>query len=368
MKICFVTTGDVSVMATMKRSTGMAESLIRLGNVVSIIALDCPANRERFSYECPNAKILYFSKASVTREQQQKKDLLHLEAPDLVYVASLGFRNWLHRFNINTPNTRCVVEHSELTSSIKNFSHSRRWAYRFLEFLCPFIYDGQVVASKYLYNHFLNSILTKGAEKILYSPYAFNKNILVLDKVKLRSLREEYKGQKVVLYMGTLRGNYGFFDLIEAAIILKKQNINLRLLVIGGGSHKDLGMAMVKKKKLDKVVKFLGYVQEEDLGMYFKIADVFVSPLYNTTQDWARCPGKLFMYYPFNRPIVTCRVGEALELLPDNEYFYNEGSASDMADKIQKGLDSNIVISRCDVSQHEWKARSQDLITWSQKL
>jgi len=165
-----------------------------------------------------------------------------------------------------------------------------------------------------------------------------------------------------------LRGNYGFFDLIEAAIILKKQNINLRLLVIGGGSHKDLGMAMVKKKKLDKVVKFLGYVQEEDLGMYFKIADVFVSPLYNTTQDWARCPGKLFMYYPFNRPIVTCRVGEALELLPDNEYFYNEGSASDMADKIQKGLDSNIVISRCDVSQHEWKARSQDLITWSQKL
>ena len=61
MKIFFVTYGDITLAATMKRATGMAEHLIDLNNKVSIIALDCDANRKRFKKECPNANILYFN-------------------------------------------------------------------------------------------------------------------------------------------------------------------------------------------------------------------------------------------------------------------------------------------------------------------
>ena len=364
MEIYFVTSGDISIVATMKRSVSMAEHLIKLKNRVTIIALDCKANRERIEYECPNAKIIYFNDSGPFGEKRQKKEIIKRNNPDLVYVSSISFRNWIHKFNTQTKDTRYIVEHSELTSMIKGFSYARRAVYRMFEFACNFIYDGQVVASRYLYNHFTKYMSSEKKRTVLYSPYAFNKNIYKFDKDKYKLLQVKYEKCKIVLYMGTLRENYGFFDLISAANILTQKGEKAKILFIGGGAHKNRGIEMVEKNKLREVVEFLGYVKEEDLGLYFKLADVFVSPLYDTVQDWARCPGKLFMYYAFNKPIVTCRVGEAIELLPDNEYFYESGDDSDMANKITKGLNSSVNYSTDEIKNQEWRSRVGSLNDW----
>jgi glycosyltransferase involved in cell wall biosynthesis len=365
MKIFFITSGDISIVATMKRATGMAEYLIALNNEVSIIALDCDANRKRFQYECPNANILYFNDGNSVYEQKQKKRLIEKGGPDLVYVSSVGFRNWIHKFNGSHSNTKYVVEHSELTSMISHFSIFRRGAYLLLEYLCQFIYDGQIVSSKYLYNHFTKKITSKNKEKVLYNPYGFNKNIFEVDNDKYYPLQKKNQGYKVVLYMGTLRENYGFLDLINAGEILNQQDQKFKILIIGNGAHKQIGVELVQKKKLNDIIEFVGFVEEEDLGVYFKLADVFISPLNDTIQDWARCPSKLFMYSAFSKPVVTCRIGEALELFHNGNYFYESGNVQDMADKIYKGITTKEDFLKDNSISQEWEVRSKDLYNWA---
>ena len=62
MKICFVTFGNVTDYATLKRATGLAEPLIARGHSVSIVIEDTFDNRARLTFECPNAGIILSSK------------------------------------------------------------------------------------------------------------------------------------------------------------------------------------------------------------------------------------------------------------------------------------------------------------------
>lgn len=367
MKIIFVTYGDITLAATMKRTTGMAEYLTDLNNDVLIIALDCNANRKRFKIECPNAKIIYFKKGNFLYEQKQKKKIIKEEMPDLVYVSSLGIRNWVHKLNSYNPRIKYVVEHSELTSMNKHFSVFRRVVYFILENICKFIYDGQIVASKYLYNHFSKMLSKKNRSKILYSPYGYNTKILKKKNLEYNLLQKKYKGYKIILYMGTLKKNYGFIDLINAGKLLKQKCTNIKILILGNGSDKKEGMELVKKNNLNHIVDFVGFIKEEkNLGIYLKLARVFVSPLNNTIQDWARCPGKLYMYFAFNKPVVTCRIGEALELFPKNNYFYKSGNVQDMSNKIIKALKIKKNLNN-DFKSHDWKTRAKDFYNWSIK-
>ena len=368
MKIFFVTYGDITLAATMKRATGMAEHLIDLNNKVSIIALDCDANRKRFKKECPNANILYFNKGNFLHEQKQKKKFIEDGVPDLVYVSSVGIRNWIHKFNSSNPNTKYVVEHSELTSMNRHFSIFRRGTYLLLEYICKFIYDGQIVASRFLYNHFSKKMTRKNKKNFLYCPYGYNANILKIDNDKYKLLQKKYQGNKVVLYMGTLKKNYGFIDLINAGELLKQQSQNFKILILGSGGDKKKGIELIKKKKLHDIIKFIGFVKEEkNLGIYLKLAKVFISPLNDTIQDWARCPGKLFMYSAFNKPVVTCRIGEALELFPKSDYFYKSGDVRDMSAKIYKALNIKKKIINNNLISHEWSVRAKDFYNWTVK-
>ena len=56
------------------------------------------------------------------------------------------------------------------------------------------------------------------------------------------------------------------------------------------------GGKRVKRKGLESKIIIEGYVPEESLSAYLGAAHAFLCPLRNTTQDWSRCPSKLFVY------------------------------------------------------------------------
>ena len=78
----------------------------------------------------------------------------------------------------------------------------------------------------------------KNKKKILYCPYGYNANILKKDNDKYNLLQKKYQGNKVILYMGTLKKNYGFIDLINAGELLKQQSQNFKILILGNGGDK----------------------------------------------------------------------------------------------------------------------------------
>ncbi|MFV0470005.1 MAG: glycosyltransferase [Dysgonomonas sp.] len=363
MRICFVTVGDVAILATMKRATGMAEPLIKSGHEVAIIALNCENNINRFNLECPHIEYLLFEKGGVISEIKQKRKLIRDWSPELVYVCSIGFRNWIHKYNIPRK-AISIVEHSELSSSISD--NRKKFLSLVLEYLSPMIFDGQLVASRYLEKHYKKGLLNilRNNKPILYSPYAYNPQLMNIKSSFYENLEEKYYGKKVVLYIGGLTLNYGFMDIIRSMEIVYKSRKDIIALIMGSGPDKEIGLEYIKEKQLENCIQLLGYVPETDIASYFKLADAFVSPLFNTIQDKARCPSKLFMYIAFEKPIITCRIGEAIELFGDNGYYYVSGDAEQLAKMITVVVNDSVSKYSIDKSKHTWSYRTQGFLSW----
>lgn len=363
MRICFITTGD---FATIKRATGMANPLIETGNEVSIVALDCEKNRTRFALECPEAAILYFAAGNVKREIAQKKELVKSWQPDVVYICAFVSRNFIHKKNIKTgKKTLFVIEHSELPSAIKTTIWYKKIIAYCLEWSTVFLFDGQILASRYLENLFKNKLKKIGRKQpLLYSPYAYHREVLLSEPFLLDKLQKQYENKKVILYMGTLSINYGFLDILKAAEILNEIRNDFVILIMGAGQHKEMAKKYVAENNLTDFVKLLGYIPEEELSSYFIIADAFISPIFDTVQDKARCPSKLFMYLPFQKPIITCKIGEGKELFGENGYYYQPGSVEELAKLLNQSIDSVDLKYNIDPQNHSWNHRTNEFLNW----
>ncbi len=369
MKIAFVTTGDIQSIATSKRAFGLAEPLIRLGYKVSIIAESTPNNRHRMQQEAPNATPLWFEPCGALKEVQLKREILRVHQADIVYISALGVRNFAwSRSRAKT--SRYMIEHSELASAIKSQSWSRRTVSLVFELLSMYLFDGHIVASRFLEQH-INMGLARLRLKrsVLYSPYAYSASMLVTDPEVTARIRDVSGSRRVLVYMGTLARNYGILDIIEAVGKLRKEMPDLLLFVLGKGRDAVFAEAKVRDLGLEDHVQLEGYVSDEAMPSYLERADVFIAPLYNTIQDIARCPSKLFLYLPFKRPIVTSRIGEADALFGNYEYYFRPGDTEDMARALQNAFgQSKVWNPPWSVDDHSWERRAQEFDAWLRSL
>lgn len=366
MKLCFISHGDVKTLATLKRAFGTAGPLIEAGHQVAIVMADTPFNRHRLALECPDATALFYRGGSARTEVRDKRRLIRQFDPDVVYVCSLGMRNWVARpFRGKRP--IYLVEHSELRSGIAAQPLRRRWFERGIEWCSILLYDGELCASRYL-----EKLFTRMARRIrprlpiFYTPYAYNRQVLESRPVD-PELQARYAGKRVILYMGTLAANYGILDMLSAIRALRQQRDDFVFLILGpGGRHKDIATQMIRDEGMEAYTSMMGYIPEDKLADYLNIANIFISPLYDTVQDWARCPSKLFMYLPFGKPIVTCRIGEALELFGDNGFYYQTGDVPGLTAEVNRALDHAAAGKPCayDPQAHTWHARTRDLLDW----
>lgn len=364
MHICFITHGNIEKIATMKRATGMANYLLEYGHEVTIICSDLPENKERISFECPSVNVEWISANSAFDELKKKNICLKKINPDLVYVCSIGIRNWVRKNK--SLKAYYIVEHSELPSIILDKSKTNRLKELIIEWASVFIFDAQICASRFLEYTFQTRMSKVGKNRpILYSPYAYNEDTLSIKNIPESKCLKNYEGKKVILYMGTLTRNYGFFDMLVSFNNLSKKRDDIILLIMGNGRHREEGIQYIKDNSLDDKIKMLGYVSEADLPHYFSRTDVFLSPLYDTLQDKARCPSKLFMYLPFQKPIVTCAVGEAYELFGHDGFYYEPGNVDSLEESLISALKhTGIAYPKMDLSLHSWRGRTGQFLNW----
>lgn len=195
-KIVFLTIGDISKIATMKRALGMANPMQKLGWDVSIIALDCEENRNRIAMECNSAiNINYYKDTSALKEAKDKTALVNQIKPDFIYICSYSIRNRIIKNLVTTCKPKLLIEYSELLSSIKGVAIARRWMNYYLEIKSIFYSDGLVCASKYLYKYFKvkSALLGKKKNPIMYSPYGYNTDVMSQPKKIFSTLIEIYE-------------------------------------------------------------------------------------------------------------------------------------------------------------------------------
>jgi glycosyltransferase involved in cell wall biosynthesis len=365
-KITFVTLGDISSIATMKRALGMANPLHQLGWDVSIIAMDCEENRKRIQMECDrNIEIRYYRSSGVREEVESKTALVRELRPDYVYFCSFGVRNRIKKGQLKYKPT-IIVEHSELLSSIKNNGFAHKVKATVMEYGSVVYADALVCASKYLVEEYqkYSRQLFKRKMPVLYSPYAYNDEVISAPKIIINELRQKYKGNKVFLYMGTMTRNYGLFTMIDAVEAVIKEHPDFRLLLMGKGRHWEEAKQYATARNLDTNIEFLGYVPEQEISSYFELADAFISPLNNTIQDIARCPSKIYMYLPFNKPVLTCKFGEPVEIFGENGFYFDNLKYESLAALISQLVKGQFIPSRIDITAHSWMQRSVDFDKW----
>jgi len=366
MKICFITLGDIKSIATMKRALGMANPLQSLGWEVSIIALDSEENRNRIAIECnENVEVHFYKECSAKEEVQLKTDLVNRIRPDFIYFCSFSFRNRIIKSKLQSK-TRILIEHSELASAIPDNKGLRKIALRALEYYSVSYADGLLCASRYLEReyHKMAKQLMKKKLPILYSPYAFNTEVIDSPKILLDHLNERYKNNTVLLYMGTMTRNYGLFTMLQAVEQIVKERPNVKLLLLGRGRHLEEAKTYVQQHQLEKYIEFKGYTEENELSSYFERADAFISPLNDTVQDWARCPSKIYMYIPFKKPIFTSKIGEPKEIFGDEGSYFDTTQPETLSKLIAALADGKLQKTDVNIDEHSWDRRSVDFTNW----
>ena len=359
-KITFLTTGDIRRIATMKRALGMANPLADLGWSVSIVVMDCPENRSRISASCDQRiDVRYFRDGNPISERRQKSRIIRALNPDILYCCSYSFRNRAARRDLPA-GSRLVVEHSELASAIKGLPIYKRWLYAYYEWLSVRRSDMIVAASRWLQDHYRNDAqrARRGDLPVTYLPYAQDTDMASIDADEVQRLRLRYRDSVNIVFLGSMIRNYGLFLMLEAFVRLRQEGRRYRLHLLGDGPDLDEARTFVARNEISDLVEFTGYLPEERLGARLCLADAFLAPLYPTIQDQARCPSKTYLYLPFRKPVITCRIGESAELFSDERLFFRPGDIADLAERI-RSLELNTIYPLPDPALHSWRQRAE---------
>lgn len=363
-KICFITTGDIKDIATSKRALGMANPLADLGYQVYILLQDSAENRKRVELECDSRiEIFFYEKLGTWGELRQKNSFLKKIRPDIIYICAFVLRNIPLFYR---DEALILTEHSELQSGIADVKGVKRIMALLLEYFSIYKSDALLNASKYLEGVYQErTVKLKLNKPMFYFPYAFNKSIYV--PVDFKDLPDKYKGFSNsfnFLFLGTITRNYGAFIMLDAFKEIAKKNRQVKFFMLGKGRHYDEVIEYIKVNNLQNQVILSGYVDEKEISYFFSIASVFLSPMNDSIQDWARCPSKLYMYLPFQKPIISCKIGETYETLKKSGYYYETGNSDDLAKCMLELILEKEARFLNDFNLHSWETRTKEFDTW----
>lgn len=364
MKICFITTGDIKSIATSKRALGLANPLTELGWDVSIIMEDTEENHHRCEMECDaKVKVYYFPHCGCRQEWKYKNAFIKEIDPDYIYICAFVTRNIVgigHR-------SKKLVEHSELQTGIPDIKGLKRILAYGYEYYSIIYSDALLNASGYLqkiYGKRAGKVF-KGKMPMLYYPYAFNTEVINVKNIDFREEKfARFSGKTNFVFLGTVTRNYGVFTILDAVEELKDKYDSFNMLILGKGRHYDEALRYLHDKDLDEYVFMPGFITEEEISDYFSLAAAFVSPMNDTVQDKARCPSKMYLYLPYHKPIITCKIGEPYEILKDDGCYYATGDSHSMAEQMIKVIEGKKTSISVNPDGHSWITRALELDKW----
>ncbi len=176
--------------------------------------------------------------------------------------------------------------------------------------------DRVVVVTEEAKKELLTRCDKKNHEIIVYPntvKQSFYKNKIIDEEIK-----ETYSYDFVMLYIGNTSKRRGLDTVLESMNTIKKSVNNIKLIILGKSSYDYELKKKIKKLKLDSVVDFIGWVDENNLYKYLLISDIGISPLYSNLHHDTTYANKLFQYMSFRVPIVCSDSQAQANLITEN--------------------------------------------------
>ncbi len=149
--------------------------------------------------------------------------------------------------------------------------------------------------------------------KCVAVPIGIDKNRLKINIKLIDELKNRYNNKKLVFSLGRLAYYKGFEYLIKSA---KYLDDNYVILIGGEGELKEELLKLIKKEGLDKKVKLVGKIKDEDLGSYYYASDLFVLPSIEKTEAFGIVQIEAMN---FGKPVIATKIkGSGVDWV--NEY------------------------------------------------
>lgn len=191
-----------------------------------------------------------------------------------------------------------------------------------------------------VYTNMLKNYVSKefciDAEKIHVIPHGINLKHPAVNNTRKFSILNKLnipQKNKIVLYAGSLSYLHGTPFLIEAIdlVNIKKQDVSF--LVLGTGTLEDKLKIFIKENQLTNTY-LLGFVPQEEIGIYLSLADILLIPHAKCMQTELDQPTKLFEYLDSGKPIVSFNLKSIAEVVGNNAILVEPDSPKALADGI----------------------------------
>jgi glycosyltransferase involved in cell wall biosynthesis len=133
----------------------------------------------------------------------------------------------------------------------------------------------------------------------------------------------------VVAYLGLLADYQGIPDLIQTAALLKRSDLDFRLLVMGYPRVAEYRAAAERAGVADRMI-FTGKVPYGDAPEYLSAGDIAISAKTSSSEG----SGKVLNYMAMSKPVVACDTQVHREYLDDQGVYAPVGDVSGLADGI----------------------------------
>ncbi len=125
--------------------------------------------------------------------------------------------------------------------------------------------------------------ISKDTEDILVNKYGISRDKIELippfaDREKFHRLPNIEKIKNGILFVGRLDNRKGISFLVKSMPLVIRENPDAKLFIVGEGQLLNSLRAFVMENNLGKNIKFLGFVQDEELLMLYNQVDIVVVP------------------------------------------------------------------------------------------
>lgn len=144
----------------------------------------------------------------------------------------------------------------------------------------------------------------------------------------------------LLLFFGIVRPYKGLDQLIEAAALLIQRKININLLVAGEfWEKKSAYLDQIQRLSLSSRVSIHDkYIPNEEVGIYFSAADLFIAPYIGGTQS-----GAVKLALGFGLPaIISDRVTDEILINDSRVRIVPTGDPQKLADAIEDSLNNKL--------------------------
>ncbi len=218
-------------------------------------------------------------------------------------------------------NRKIIIRNSEDAIDATKFADNKFFAY-FILFSKIIFYnlaDGIITNSEKSKKSLESIIHIKKKIRLIFNPYL--KKIL-----KIKNKNKE----NLILSVGRLCKQKNFETLIKGFYIFQKKFPKYKLLILGHGYNEKKLLKLAKNLRIDKKIKFKGWVR--NVTKYYKTPKIFVM-----TSLYEGLPNALIDAVNFEIPSISTKCSGATDILTNkNGIFFKVMDADDLGDKMIK--------------------------------